>query len=108
VERSAAERDNTMGAHKRRSKNGLPRISRTERKYRTRALHEAAHAVLGEALGIKVDCVQIFTESDVNDRRVMKMSGCGGFTMWCDIGIPVQVWVIGPSEIAFKSLSLGT
>ena len=55
-------------------------MTRTEREYRLRALHEAAHAVAAEANGVRVDCVQIFTELDVNERQIIKISGAGGLT----------------------------
>jgi len=69
-----------MGAHKRKSKNGLPRMARNERQYYTRALHEATHAVVAEAVGLRIDYVQIFTETDSEERQIIKMSGTGGVT----------------------------
>jgi len=39
---------------------------------------------------------------------VLHPGGSALITACIEVLIPVQVWVIGPSEIAFKSLSLGT
>lgn len=81
-----------MGQHKKK-RDQTGNLTRVQRQFLTRALHEAAHAVVSEYQGTKIEYAQIFTEEDSTDRKVMKMSGAGG-------------WVAIKSDKGFGLMSL--
>ena len=73
-----------VGAHHRKSKTGHLSLSRAERDYLDTCFHEATHAVVGIAEGLKLSDRGVFAYDPryPADRFAMKMAGATGLTTW--------------------------
>lgn len=73
-----------MGQHRRKSKAGHIRLSRAERDHMDTCVHEATHAVVGIALGLKLgdEGVFVYDPRYPADRFRAKMIGAAGITSW--------------------------
>ena len=70
-----------MGRHRKKNKTGHLSLSRGEKHLLDTAVHEAAHAVIGIALGLKLGDpgVVVLDPSYPTDRLKMRMFGASGY-----------------------------